>query len=99
MEIHRCTLCGGGAKSHLWQTVLANVLRLPMDIPTCEEGPSYGAAILAMVSAGAYDSVSEATKKFLKTKESVLPDSTVADKYEEKYQRFKKLYPALKNVF
>lgn len=99
IEINRCTLCGGGAKSHLWQSVLANVLRLPMDLPVCEEGPSYGVAILAMVSAGAYASVSEATEKFLKTKESVLPDSKISDRYEEKYQQFKKIYPALKNVF
>ena len=99
IEINRCTLCGGGAKSPLWQTVLANVLRLPLDLPLCEEGPSYGAAILSMVSAGAYAGVSEATEKFLKTKESVFPDSKISDRYEEKYQQFKKIYPALKNVF
>ncbi len=32
-------LCGGGAKSSLWRTILANVLGIPLELPQTEQGP------------------------------------------------------------
>ena len=42
IPIMRSMLCGGGAKSRLWRTILANVLNISLDIPQTEEGPGYG---------------------------------------------------------
>ncbi|MBR3715343.1 MAG: xylulokinase [Clostridia bacterium] len=99
VNITHSTLCGGGARSRLWRKILANTLNIPLEIPTTEEGPGYGGAILAMVASGEYENLSECAKKFVKIRETVYPDPDIAARYEEKYQKFKKLYPALKDFF
>ena len=50
VDIPRSMICGGGAKSPLWRTILANVLGIPLDLPQTEQGPGYGGAVLAMVA-------------------------------------------------
>ena len=52
LSIPRSKLCGGGAKSPLWQKITANILNIPIDLPQTEEGPGYGGAMLAMVGCG-----------------------------------------------
>ena len=95
----RSMICGGGAKSPLWRKIIANTLNLPLDIPACEEGPSMGAAMLAMVANGEYASVEDAVKHLVKVELTEEPDLELVQKYDEKYQQFKLLYPALKDVF
>ena len=99
VKIERSKLCGGGAKSPLWRRIMANVLNLPLDIPQTEEGPSYGAAMLAMVGCGAYESVTACAKALVRTTETILPDQAIATRYDARYNQFKKIYPACKNLF
>ena len=91
-------ICGGGAKSPLWQKIIANVMNLTLEIPKNEEGPGLGAAMLATVGCGEYASAAEACEKLVKTKAVIAPDPVLVEKYEECYQKFKKLYPAIKGV-
>ena len=53
IEIPRSNICGGGAKSPLWRKIFANVLGIPLDMVKTEQGPGYGAAMLARQRAGA----------------------------------------------
>lgn len=99
MNIQRAKLCGGGAKSLLWRTILANVFNIRLDIVEVEEGPAFGAAILAMVGCGVYRNISEATEKIVKIKDTITPIKELSFKYEEKYQNYQKLYPAMKSLF
>ncbi len=99
LKVVKSTLCGGGAKSPLWRKIIANVLNIDIEIPESEEGPGYGAAILAMVSAGEYEDVSECADKFVNIIETVKPDGEIASRYNDCYERFLKIYPALKDVF
>ena len=99
IKINSATLCGGGAKSTLWRKIIANVLNVTINIPTVEEGPSYGAALLAMVAAKKYSSVEEAVNKIVKIKETITANQDVAALYEEKYKTYKSLYPSLKDAF
>ena len=92
-------LCGGGAKSRLWREILANILNISLEIPAVEEGPGYGGAMLAMVGCGLFTSPAECCKALVKTAEVVAPNEELAALYEERYQKFRLLYPALKNVF
>ena len=59
----RTKICGGGAKSPLWRKIIANVMNMKVDLIESEEGPGYGAAILAAVGCGVFGSVEEAAKK------------------------------------
>lgn len=99
IEVKKTKLCGGGAKSPLWRKIVANVMNMPVEIPQTEQGPSYGGAMLAMVGCGEYKTVKDASQMIVKVKETVYPETEIAQKYEARYQIFKSLYPALKNVF
>ena len=98
-KIESTKICGGGAKSKVWRQILANVLGIPVVRPLIEEGPAYGGAILAMIACGEYASVGEATNALIKTRDVTMPDSELTKLYEAKYNTFKKLYPALKDVY
>ncbi len=97
--IPRTKLCGGGAKSRLWRKIVANVMNMPVDIPQTEQGPGFGAAMLAMVGCGEYASVQKAASAIVRVKETVLPVGHTAAAYEQRYRHFTKLYPALKGWF
>ena len=99
LSIDRSRLCGGGARSPLWRSILADVLNIPLDIPQTEEGPGYGAAMLAMVGTGAYANVRACAEALCRVRETVLPDPVVAARYETQYQKFRKIYPTMKNLF
>ena len=99
LDIKRSALCGGGARSPLWQKIIANVLGISIDLPVTEEGPGYGAAMLAMVGTGAYPDVETCADALISTKAVIDPEPGLAERYNMQYNRFRKLYPALKYFF
>ena len=64
-----------------------------------EQGPGYGAAMLAMVGCGRFASVKEAAGALVETASTTAPDPVLSGKYDQRYQQYKLLYPALKPVF
>lgn len=99
IHIERTKICGGGAKSPLWKKIMANVLGIKVDMIESEEGPGYGGAILAAVGCGEFASVEEAADKLVKVVGTVEPDPELTAKYEERYQQFRQIYPACKELF
>ena len=99
VDVKRSCLCGGGAKSKLWREILAGVLNIELEIPFTEQGPGYGSAILAMIGTGNFESVKQATDKFFKTKETVRPNEELVRLYANRYEQYKKIYPAIKNLY
>lgn len=99
VTVEHTMLCGGGAKSPLWRKIVADVLNMPVDVPQTEQGPSYGAAMLAMVGCGEYETVKDVVNAIVRVKETVLPDAKTTARYERRYAHFTKLYPALKGLF
>ena len=99
IRIERTKICGGGAKSPLWKKIFANVLGIPVDIIKTEEGPGYGGAILAAVACGEYESVERAAEKLVEVVDTVEPEAALTEKYEERYQKFRSIYPSLKGLF
>ena len=99
IQIDRTKICGGGAKSPLWRQMVADILNIKVDIPESEEGPAMGGAMLAAVACGEYASVEEAAAKIVKVVDTVEPIPENAQRYEERYQQFRKIYPAVKALF
>ncbi len=99
IQIDRTKICGGGAKSPLWRQMVADILNVKVDIPESEEGPAMGGAMLAAVACGEYASVEEAAAKIVKVVDTVEPIPENAQRYEERYQQFRKIYPAVKALF
>ncbi|MBQ3536987.1 MAG: xylulokinase [Clostridia bacterium] len=99
LYIKESFLVGGGAKSTLWRRILANILGIKLNILKTEQGPGFGAVILAMVGTGEYKNVKEASEKLSEIAECVIPDEKLTSLYEEKYNKYRQIYPALKDVF
>ena len=99
IDIPRSRICGGGAKSPLWRKIFANVLGIPLDMVKTEQGPGYGGAMLAMVGCGEYPSVQAAADALVELASTTEPDPELTARYEARYQQFRKIYPALKELF
>ena len=99
IKLERTKICGGGAKSPLWKKMIANILGIKVDVIETEEGPGYGAAMLAAVACGEFASVEEAADKLVKVVETIDPDPELTAKYEKKYQQFRQIYPACKPIY
>ena len=99
IQIERTKICGGGAKSPLWREIIANVMNLKVDVLENEEGPALGGAMLAAVGCGAYPDVETIAAKLVKVVDTVEPKEELVAKYEEKYQKFRQLYPTMKPLF
>ena len=99
IAIPRSMICGGGSKSPLWRQMIADILGIPLDIPVTEQGPGYGGAMLAMVACGVFESVQQAAEKLIHVKDTVQPDPERVALYEERYQQFRQIYPACRELF
>ena len=99
LDIKKSRICGGGAKSPLWRNIMASVCNLELERIESEEGPGYGGAMLAAVACGEYANVEEAAAKLVKVTETVRPDRSLTGRYEVQYQRFRRIYPAVKELF
>lgn len=87
--------CGGGGKSELWRSMLADTYNCEVKTLTSEEGPALGVAILALVGAGVYSTVNEACSNVVSVGSVQGPNADNISKYEKIYQDYKKLYPRL----
>ncbi len=99
IAIPRSRICGGGSASPLWRTVFANVLGIPLDRVKTEQGPGYGAAMLAMVGCGQFESVQAAANALVDVADTTEPDPALTARYEAQYRKFRSIYPAMKAVF
>jgi len=99
IRIRSSMICGGGAKSPLWRSILANVLGITLTVPKTEQGPAYGAAMLAAVSAAQFPTVRDCAAQWVTVSQVVTPDPALTAKYEVQYRRWQKLYPALKDFY
>jgi xylulokinase len=85
---------GGGARSALWRQLQADVYGTPIRRTVADEGPAYGAALLAGVASETYADVDEATSLVRLREEITEPDGERAKVYEEHYEIYRSLYPA-----
>lgn len=99
IQIDRTKIVGGGAKSPLWRKIVANVLGIKVDVPACEEGPSMGGAMLAMVACGVYKDVESAAAAIVRVVDTVEPDPELVARYRDRYREFIWIYPAMKPLF
>lgn len=86
---------GGGARSALWRQIQADVYNAPLATLNVEEGPAYGAAILAMTAAGEYASVQEACAAIVRTVDTTAPDPARAKAYDAWFRHYQDSYRAL----
>jgi len=90
---------GGGAVNPFWRQLQADIYGEEVVTVNSQEGPAYGAAILAMVGIGVFPSVGAACSKLIKVASRTYPRKTSVSRYNEWYGEFRKLYPVLRGSF
>ena len=87
---------GGGARSALWREIVASVLDLPLETVAVEEGAAYGAALLAGCRDGTFPDPRGAAERCVRVTGRTDPQPAWVSAYAEGYERFRRLYPALR---
>jgi xylulokinase len=87
---------GGGGRSPLWRQMQADIYGMEVSTLTVEEGPAYGAALLAGVGAGLFSDVREAARRCVAVAGVTKPDPDAQERYEKAYAVYRKLYPQLR---
>lgn len=95
LEIRLARATGGGARSSFWRQLQADIFNLPIQRTVAEEGPAYGAALLAGVGAGVYPDVGAAASVVGLATEVIEPIPENVRRYDSIYTTFRQLYPAL----
>ncbi|WP_250511619.1 FGGY-family carbohydrate kinase [Caballeronia sp. GACF4] len=90
------TIGGGVVASDLWLQLHADIAGLPVSVPKASEAPSLGAAILAATGVGHFGSIDEGISAMVKPGRRIEPRAAEAARYDEIYERYQKLYPALR---
>ncbi len=96
-KINRLMAVGGGTKSELWMKIMATVLGVPIDMPVAGDiGGAFGAARMGMVAATGADFRQVFTKP--KIAKTITAEKSAVAAYEDQYQRYTKIYPAIKEI-
>lgn len=98
VQVSQLRAIGGGGKSPLWRQILADVLQVPIARLNVDEGPAYGAALLAGAGVGIWADVAEAADAAVRPVETVEPGEA-ASAYAPRYAVFRALYAALRATF
>ncbi len=89
-------ITGGGAKNKLWVQIIANVLNCDIHLINSEEGPAFGAALLA-ASYTTNTKVEELASNAVKITDTISPNDD-REIYQQKYKTWLSIYPIIKNI-
>ena len=98
VKIEDIRVSGGGAESEVWRKILCDIFQYKLTTVKASEGPALGVAILAGVGTGVYESVEEACDKIIKGKDTVIPNVTLKERYEQVYSVYNSLYDKIKDI-
>lgn len=95
-DVHQIRVSGGGSRSDVWLQILADVLGVELKRSTASEGAAFGAALLAGVGVGGWRTVEDACHVAVKLGDGATPDVDRHRQYADVYDRFQRVYPALR---
>lgn len=89
---------GGATRNQFWMQNKADVTGRPVEVPDVEEATPLGAAILAGIGVGLYESEQDAFEHVYRPGKTYQPDPNLSAHYAEWFPIYKELYPALKPI-
>lgn len=99
IPIREIRLSGGGARSEFWRQMQSDLYGRRVVTTNAEEGPAYGAALLAAAGTGAFKGVVEACTATIKNVTSTDPQAEAKRIYTKCYPMYGRLYKSLKSDF
>ena len=88
---------GGGSKSEQWVQISADIMGMPFTKLRVTEAGSLGAALLAGLGSEIFASPEEGIENMVTVTGTVEPDLKKHSEYSERYEKFKKMWPVVKD--
>jgi xylulokinase len=98
LPLDQLRLTGGGARSAVWAQICADVLERPITTLAADEGPAFGAALIAGTAAGLYPSLPEACARAVRLGARIEPDAATREVYRARYASYRAAYPTLRTL-
>ena len=99
VDVNEVRCSGGGARSAVWRQILADACDAPMVRINVDEGPAYGAAILASVAAGLYSDVGAACDAIIHEVDRLNPVAEQVAEHNQWFPEYQQAYQALAPAF
>lgn len=99
LMINEIRLLGGGAKSQIWNQIIADVTGIPVVTMSQQENASMGAAILAGVGTGIFKDIESACKKCIRINKRFEPENKNYDQYQKIYQKYLSIYKRMEDYW
>lgn len=98
VEVDELMTVGGLAKSETFLQLKADIMGKKITTLNLSEAGTLGVSILAGTACGIYKNLDEAVSRLVKKKKTFYPDPRQNEFYREKFETYKKLYPAVKSL-
>jgi len=89
---------GGSANSSVWTQIKADVTGRGIEVPGSDTATTLGAAMLAGVGTGVWNSFEDAVRQTVRVKKQYEPDPEKKSVYDKGYGTYRKLYENLKDL-
>ncbi|MCO5241337.1 MAG: gluconokinase [Chitinophagaceae bacterium] len=99
MEVKEIRMGGGGVNIGVWPQIFADVLGVPVVIPSGREPALMGSSMLAFTAGGIFRDVDEASKNIRSETQCIVPNSASMEIRDKHYQFFKKLREGLASLY
>ena len=87
---------GGGAHSKVWMQMKADILNKPITALKTVNAGTVGSAMMTGIAVGIFTDLSDAATHMVKETETFMPRSQMHQKYMEIYERYRKVYAAVR---
>ncbi len=98
VDIQEIRATGGGAKSTFWKQMQADIYGCEIATISSDQGPAFGAAIMAGVGTGVYASIPEACDAIISVVERTEPNMARMKEYNDYYEVYRALYPSIREA-
>ncbi len=91
LPVEHLWVAGGATRSPVWPQILADVSGLPISLTQYAQWPALGAAILAGVGAGSFETLEAGIARFQKSPRQIVPDTKFAQFYSERFAVYRQM--------
>ena len=96
LPVDEMVIGGGASRSPLWMQIHADTAGKPVKATRSADAPALGSAILAAVGAEEFPDIDAGIEAMVRVERVVEPDAANSARYGEIFDRYRRLYPALK---
>jgi xylulokinase len=94
-EVRSMRVCGGPARSELWNQVKADVTGFEVEVPAVLETAVAGSAILAATGIGAWPDLLSAIQGMTRVQRRLSPRPELRARYDRTFDAYRRLHPAI----